>query len=109
MERLDANPPPPEPRLRAVAVELLPRGISGGDLARLEESLHVSGLRWRSNNKDQLEATRKQLAVRAQTLVLNDADEKRLRDASREQLETHLNKVLAAAGVGGKAVVRFAD
>jgi phytoene synthase len=37
LERLDANPPPPEPRLRAVAVELLPRGISGGELARLED------------------------------------------------------------------------
>ncbi|WP_294123920.1 hypothetical protein [Sphingomonas sp.] len=36
LERLDHNPPPPEPRLQAVAAELLPRGISGKDLAGLE-------------------------------------------------------------------------
>jgi len=36
LERLDANPPPPEPRLQAVAAELLPRGISGKELAGLE-------------------------------------------------------------------------
>ena len=36
LERLDANPAPPEPRLQAVAKELLPRGISGADLADLE-------------------------------------------------------------------------
>ena len=29
LERLDQFPPPPEPRLQAVATELLPRGISG--------------------------------------------------------------------------------
>ena len=34
---LDSNPPPAEPRLQAVAAELLPRGISGADLSRLEE------------------------------------------------------------------------
>ena len=37
LERLDANPPPPEPRLRAAATELLPRGLSGRELAGLEE------------------------------------------------------------------------
>jgi phytoene synthase len=37
LERLDVNPPPPEPRLQAVAAELLPRGISGADVARLED------------------------------------------------------------------------
>ena len=37
LERLDASPPPPEPRLQAVARELLPRGISGSMLAGLEE------------------------------------------------------------------------
>jgi 15-cis-phytoene synthase len=36
LERLDAGPPPPEPRLQAVAAELLPRGISGKELAGLE-------------------------------------------------------------------------
>ena len=32
LERLDTSPPPPEPRLQAVAAELLPRGVSGGEL-----------------------------------------------------------------------------
>lgn len=36
-EKLDTAPPPAEPRLQAAADELLPRGISGGDLAELEE------------------------------------------------------------------------
>lgn len=36
LERLDRSPPPPEPRLQAVAAELLPRGVSGKDLAGLE-------------------------------------------------------------------------
>ena len=37
LERLDASPPPPEPRLQAAATELLPRGISGKMLAELED------------------------------------------------------------------------
>jgi phytoene synthase len=37
LERLDKSPPPPEPRLQAVASELLPRGITGKELAGLEE------------------------------------------------------------------------
>jgi len=36
LERLDTSPPPPEPRLQAVAAELLPRGISGAEVAELE-------------------------------------------------------------------------
>ena len=36
LERLDTSPPPAEPRLQAVASELLPRGVSGADLAALE-------------------------------------------------------------------------
>ena len=35
--RLDTSPTPPEPRLQAVAVELLPRGITGTELAKLED------------------------------------------------------------------------
>ena len=35
--RLDASPPPPEPRLQAAAGELLPRGVSGARLAELED------------------------------------------------------------------------
>ncbi|QNN65846.1 hypothetical protein H9L12_04735 [Sphingomonas rhizophila] len=37
LERLDTAPPPAEPRLTAAAGELLPRGISGRQLAALEE------------------------------------------------------------------------
>jgi phytoene synthase len=37
LERLDSAPPPAEPRLTAAAAELLPRGISGVELAGLEE------------------------------------------------------------------------
>ena len=37
LERLDVAPPPPEPRLAAVAAELLPRGVSGWDLAKITE------------------------------------------------------------------------
>jgi phytoene synthase len=37
LERLDVNPPPPEPRLLAAAGELLPRGVSGAMLAGLED------------------------------------------------------------------------
>ena len=36
LERLDTSPPPAEPRLQAAASELLPRAISGRDLAGLE-------------------------------------------------------------------------
>lgn len=36
LERLDTGPSPPEPRLRAVAAELLPHGISGTMLASIE-------------------------------------------------------------------------
>jgi phytoene synthase len=37
LERLDHHPPPPEPRLQAVAAELLPRGVTGAMLAELED------------------------------------------------------------------------
>lgn len=37
LERLESNSPPPEPRLQAVAAELIPRGISGEDIAALED------------------------------------------------------------------------
>ena len=38
LERLDHQPPPPEPRLRAAAEHLLPKGITGAMLAELEDS-----------------------------------------------------------------------
>jgi len=36
LERIDGDAPPAEPRLQAVAAELLPRGITGAELAGLE-------------------------------------------------------------------------
>ncbi len=36
LEALDANPPPAEPRLQAVAAHLLPAGLTGAELAELE-------------------------------------------------------------------------
>jgi phytoene synthase len=35
--RLDVDPAPPEPRLRAVATELLPLGVTGAEVAGIEE------------------------------------------------------------------------
>ena len=37
LERLDTSTPPPEPRLKAAASELLPRGVTGIELAGLED------------------------------------------------------------------------
>ena len=37
LQKLDSAPPPAEPRLQAVARELLPRGISGARVAQLED------------------------------------------------------------------------
>ncbi len=37
LERLDRDPPPPEPRLQAVAAHLMPRGIGGKAMAALED------------------------------------------------------------------------
>ena len=37
LEELDDGKVPAEPRLQAASAELLPRGISGGDLAQLDE------------------------------------------------------------------------
>ena len=41
LERLDTSPPPPEPRLKAVAAHLLSRGISGADLAKIEQGWRI--------------------------------------------------------------------
>lgn len=38
LEQLDVAPPPAEPRLQAAARELLPRGLSGAEIAALEQS-----------------------------------------------------------------------
>ena len=38
LEDLDRGKAPPEPRLQAVATELVPRGIAGADIGQLEEA-----------------------------------------------------------------------
>ena len=37
LERLDTAPPPAQPLLRALAADVLPRGIAGSELAALED------------------------------------------------------------------------
>lgn len=86
--------PPPE----RIAVEV--------DVAKLEQSLKVSGARWRSQNQSQLDAARTKLASVARQTELSPDDAKRLRDVSREQLEKHLANVL---GGENRVSVRFAD
>ena len=41
VERLDREPPPPEPVLHAVALHLVPAGVSGAELAAVEEGWAV--------------------------------------------------------------------
>ena len=79
------------------------------DIRKLEENLSVSGLRWKSRNADALDEARKTLSDRAKALVLADADEKRLRAISREQLEQHLSDVMHRAVPDATVAVRFAD
>lgn len=80
------------------------------DLAQLEQTLTTSGLRWKSQNADQIDAARRTLAARAQALVLSDDDQKRLRDVSREQVENHLRGVISrVTGTDTNVSVRFSD
>jgi len=79
LQRLDANPPPPEPRLRAAAAELLPRGISGSMLAELEDG-------WTALLDEQPDSER--IAERGARLFkmgskLLDASDSRLESAGR--------------------------
>jgi phytoene synthase len=59
LERLDANPPPPEPRLQAAARELLPRGVTGAMLGGLEDG-------WAALLDEELDVER--IAVRGERL-----------------------------------------
>lgn len=79
------------------------------DVERLEQSLETSGLRWRSRNQSQLDATLKELGAQANSLTLSPKDEQRMREASRHQIETHLQRVLARIEPGIVINVKFAD
>lgn len=77
------------------------------DLAEMSAALDVSGMRWKSQNQDQLERARKLLAERAQTMTLAADDEAKLVDASRQQIEGLLRKVLGQHGEDVTVAVRF--
>lgn len=77
------------------------------DLAEMQSAIDVSGMRWKSQNLDQLERARKLLADRAKTMTLSPDDERKLTDASREQIEALLRRILAQQGEDAAVVVRF--
>lgn len=79
LERLDTSPPPPEPRLQAVAADLLPRGISGTDVGAIEAG-------WAALLDEELDPDA--LAARGETLFalaarLLGSDDPRLGEAGR--------------------------
>lgn len=79
------------------------------DLERLEQSLKTSGLRWRSRNQSQLKATLRELGAIANGLTLSPGDEQRMREVSRQQVERHLQRVLARIEPGLIVTVKFAE
>jgi Protein of unknown function (DUF4230) len=100
-----------EPGRRFVFIVPAPRRISAEvGVEQLEQSLKTSGLRWRSANQRHLEEARLLLARRAQEMVLSEEDDRRLRDASRSQLQTLLATVLGPElGRDRTIEIRFAD
>ena len=71
LERLDTSPPPPEPRLKAAAAELLPLGITGKELAALEDGW--AGLLDEEPDLDRVEERGARLfAIGAKLLAAND-------------------------------------
>jgi hypothetical protein len=79
------------------------------DVERLEQTLRTSGMRWRSNNQKQLRRTVNELGAIANNLQLSPGDEQRMREASRQQLERHLHRVLARLEPGVVVHVKFAE
>ena len=78
------------------------------DVAEMQSAIDVSGMRWKSQNQDQIERARKLLADRAQAMTLAADDEQKLVDASREQVESLLRRVLSQQGEDATVAVRFA-
>ena len=79
LERLDTSPPPPEPRLQAVAADLFPRGISGTDVGAIEAG-------WAALLDEELDPDA--VAARGETLFalaarLLESDDPRLGEAGR--------------------------
>jgi len=79
LARLDQGPPPPEPRLQGVVGALLPRGISGAEVAELERG-------WRALLEETPDAD--EVALRGQLLFaisarLLDANDAKLAEAGR--------------------------
>jgi hypothetical protein len=88
--------PPPE----RVSVEV--------NLAALNQTLQVSGARWKSQNQDQIDEARKRLAQVAQETQLSPEDVTRLREVSRQQIERMLQNV-TGADASARVSVRFAE
>lgn len=77
LEELDISPPPAEPRLKAASENLLPRGVSGAELSKLEDG-------WVSLLEEQVDPVR--IADRGSTLFrlaarLLGGDDDRIADA----------------------------
>lgn len=79
LERLDSASPPAEPRLQAVAAELLPRGVTGKALAALEDGYaalldeHIDAERVKAGGA----------ALFSAAALLLGADDPKLADAGR--------------------------
>jgi hypothetical protein len=78
------------------------------NLAELNQTLQVSGARWKGQNQDQIDQARRRLADLAQTTQLSPADVTRLRDVSRKQVEQMLRNVIGA-DPSARVTVRFAE
>ena len=78
------------------------------NLAELNQTLQVSGARWKGQNQGQIDEARKRLAEIAQASQLSPEDATRLRDVSREQVEAMLRNVIGA-DVDQRVTVRFAE
>ncbi len=101
LERLDSSPPPPEPRLQAVASELLPRGVTGAEVGALEAG-------WAALLDEKLEADA--VAARGEALFalggrLLGCSDPRLAEAGRLFALGHAARrgfrLPAPAGMGG--------
>lgn len=79
------------------------------DVEQLQQSLKTTGLRSRSGNQTQLDATLKELGAVAKHLTLSPRDEQRMREVSRNQIEQHLQRVLARLDPLIVVNVKFAE
>ncbi len=108
LERLDRDPPPPEPRLQAVAAHLLPQGIAGTAIADLEDG--YATLLDEEPDSDRLGAGGACLFAIGASLL--SADDPRLDEAGRlhafaRAARLGLAAIPAEARIGSLAGYRF--